>query len=162
MSFRLWVTIITFILLALVVYFGWDKIVLAWGLLGSVNMWVWSLLIPVQFFSYYATGGMIFSYLQSKGDLKKTTHWQMTRIALELNFVNHIFPSGGAAGFSYLGWILKKHGVSAGRSTMAQIIRFVLTFVSFVSIVIIAVFILMLDHKVNRTIIIVSALLVFV
>ena len=162
MSFRAVATIITFILLALVVFFGWGQITLAWGLLGSVNLWIWSLLIPVQLFSYYATGGMIFSYLRSKGDLQTTSHWQMTRIALELNFVNHILPSGGAAGFSYLGWVLSRHGVSAGRATMAQIIRFVLTFVSFVSVVVFAVIILAFDHKIDRTIIIVSTLLVFI
>ena len=161
MSFRAVATIITFILLALVVFFSWGKITLAWGLLGSVNLWIWALLIPVQLLSYYAIGGMIFSYLRSKGDLRTTSHWQMTRIALELNFVNHILPSGGAAGFSYLGWVLSRHGVSAGRATMAQIIRFVLAFISFVSIVIIAVIILAFDHEVDR-IIIVSALLVFV
>jgi len=162
MSFRSWATIITFILLALVVFFGWGQITLAWGLLGSVNLWIWALLIPVQLASYYATGGMIFSYLRSKGNLQETTHWQMTRIALELNFVNHILPSGGAAGFSYLGWVLGRHGVSAGRATMAQIIRFVLAFISFVSIVIIAVIVLAFDHQIDRTIIVVSTLLVFI
>lgn len=162
MSFRSWATIITFILLALVVFFGWGQITLAWRLLGSVNLWIWALLIPVQLASYYATGGMIFSYLRSKGNLQQTTHWQMTRIALELNFVNHILPSGGAAGFSYLGWVLGRHGVSAGRATMAQIIRFVLSFISFVSIVIIAVIVLAFDHQIDRTIIVVSTLLVFV
>ena len=160
MSFRSRATIITFILLALVVYFGWGQITLAWGLLGSVNIWVWALLIPVQLASYYAIGGMIFSYLRSKGNLQTTTHWQMTRIALELNFVNHILPSGGAAGFSYLGWVLGRHGVSAGRATMAQIIRFVLGFVAFVSIVTVAVIFLIFDHKVNQSIIFITTVLI--
>lgn len=161
MSFRSWATIITFLLLAIVVYFGWDQITMAWGLLGSVNLWIWGLLIPVQLASYYATGGMIFSYLRSKGNLNNTSHWQMTRIALELNFVNHILPSGGAAGFSYLGWVLSRHGVSAGRATMAQIIRFVLAFISFVLIVIISVIVLAFDHQVDKAIIVVSAILIF-
>jgi hypothetical protein len=147
-------------LLALLVFFGWNQITLAWGLLGRVNLWIWLLLIPVQLFSYYAIGGMIFSYLRSKGNLKKTTHWQMARIALELNFVNHILPSGGAAGFSYLGWVLKQHGVSVGRATMAQIIRFVLSFISFVAIVIVSVLVLIFDHKIDKVIIIVSTILV--
>jgi uncharacterized protein (TIRG00374 family) len=160
MSFRSWVTIITVILLGLVVYFGWSEIVKAWGLIDDINLWILALLIPVQFFSYYATGGMIFSYLRSKGDLKTTSHWQTTRMALELNFVNHILPSGGAAGFSYLGWVLHHHGVSAARSTMSQIVRFVLTFVSFILILTVAVIALILDHQIDRTIIIISAVLV--
>ncbi|MEP7205275.1 MAG: lysylphosphatidylglycerol synthase transmembrane domain-containing protein [Candidatus Saccharibacteria bacterium] len=157
MSFRSWVTVITLILLSLVIYFGWPQIIQAWGLLGTINLWILALLVPVQFFSYYAIGAMIFSYLRSKGDLKTTTHWQMTRMALELNFVNHIVPSGGAAGFSYLGWVLSRHGVRPGRATMAQIVRFVLAFVSFIVILVIAVIGLALDHKIGRGIIIISA-----
>jgi putative heme transporter len=152
MSFRTWVTVITLILLAVVVYFGWPEIVQAWQLLGKTDLWILALLIPVQFFSYYATGGMIFSYLRSKGNLKTTTHWQMTRMALELNFVNHILPSGGAAGFSYLGWVLHRHGVSAGRATISQIIRFALTFITFLLLLVVSVVVLALDHQINRTI----------
>ncbi len=160
MSFRSWVTLITLILLGLVVYFAWPQISEAFGLLGKINLWILALLIPVQFFSYYAIGAMIFSYLRSKGNLKTTSHWEMTRMALELNFVNHIIPSGGAAGFSYLGWVLGRHGVRAGRATMAQIVRFALAFISFVLILIVAVIALAFDNQINRTIIAISFILV--
>lgn len=160
MSFRSWATIITLVLLALVVFFGRHQIIQAFGLLDSVNLWILAIMIPLQFFSYYTVGGMIFSYLRSKGNLKDTTHWQMTRMALELNFVNHILPSGGVAGFSYLGWLLHHHGVSSGRATMAQIVRFVLSFVSFLGLLVIAILVLAFDHKINKTILIISGLLV--
>jgi uncharacterized protein (TIRG00374 family) len=159
MSFRTWVTIITVVLLALVVFFGWHEIVRAFGLLGRINLWVFALIVPVQLFSYYATGSMPFSYLRSKGNLKDMSRWRMARVTLELNFVNHILPSGGAAGFSYLGWVLSRFGVTAGRSTIAQIIRFVLTFITFILILIIAVIVLTLDHRINHVVIILSAVL---
>ena len=124
-------SVISLLLIAVVVIFGWDDIRGAWDLLGQVNIWILLLLIPVQIFSYYATGGMIFAYLRSKGHLKKVSRWRMTRISLELNFVNHIIPSGGAVGFSYLGWVLHHYGVRAGTATMAQIVRFTLTFFNF-------------------------------
>jgi uncharacterized protein (TIRG00374 family) len=162
MSFRSWVTIITLILLGLVVFFAWPQISHAWSLLGQINLWILSILIPVQLFSYYAIGGMIFSYLRSKGNLKTTTHWEMTRMALELNFVNHIMPSGGAAGFSYLGWVLARHGVRPGRATMAQIVRFALAFLSFIAILVIAVIGLALDHQIDRVIIAISFALAFI
>lgn len=160
MSFRSWVTVLTLILLSVVVYLGWPQITEAFGLVGKINFWILALLIPVQFFSYYAIGAMIFSYLRAKGELKETTHWEMTRMALELNFVNHIIPSGGAAGFSYLGWVLGRHGVRAGRATMAQIVRFALAFISFVLLLVIAVIALAFDHQINRTIIAISFILV--
>lgn len=161
LSFRGWLTILTLVLLALVVILAWPEIREAWALIGTVDLWILALLLPIQFASYYATGGMIFSYLRAKGNLTEMSHWMTTRLALELNFVNHILPSGGAAGFSYLAWILKKHQVSVYRSTMAQIIRFVLTFLSFVLLLIVAMIILTFRHRIDSiTIIIGSALVV--
>lgn len=157
MSFRSWVTLITLILLGAVIYFGRHEIVQAWNLLERVDVWILLLLVPVQLLSYYAIGSIIFSYLRSKGNLKDTTHWEMTRMALELNFVNHIIPSGGAAGFSYLGWVLTRHGVSPGRATMAQLIRFSISFIAFLMLLAVAVLILVLDHHISPIIIIISA-----
>ncbi len=160
LSFRGWLTIITLVLLTIVIIAAWPEIVEAWGLLSEVDLWILILLIPVQFASYYATGGMIFSYLRAKGNLEDMSHWSMTRLALELNFVNHILPSGGAAGFSYLAWVLKKHKVSVSRSTMAQIIRFVLTFASFIMLLIISMLILTIEKKIDLPIILIGFALV--
>jgi len=162
LSFRGWMTLVTLVLLTIVIIVAWPQIVKAWGLLSQVNLWILLLLLPVQFASYYATGGMIFSYLRAKGNLEDMSRWSMTRLALELNFVNHILPSGGAAGFSYLAWILKKHHVSISRSTMAQIIRFVLTFLSFVFLLVIAIIVLIFRHEINWTISGIGFLLAFV
>src|SRR5476651_969826 len=102
MSFRSWATVITLVLLSIVIFLGWNDIVKVWQLLGNINLWILSLLIPIQIFSYYAAGNIVFAYLKAKGNLKDVTRWTMARMSLELNFVNHILPSGGAAGFSYL------------------------------------------------------------
>jgi uncharacterized protein (TIRG00374 family) len=150
LSFRGWLTLVTLVLLTIVVIAAWPEIMKAWGLLGQVNWYILLLLIPVQLASYYATGGMIFSYLRAKGNLEDVSHWSMTRMALELNFVNHILPSGGAAGFSYLAWVLSRYKVSVSRSTMAQIIRFVLTFLSFVVLLVVAIIILALTGHLER------------
>lgn len=66
--------------------------------------------------------------------------------------MNHIVPVPGAAGFTYLSWILGKLGVSTSRSTTAQVIRYVMTFASFISVVILSVIALTFDNKINRTI----------
>lgn len=160
LSFRGWMTIITIVLLAIVIIAAWPEIVEAWGLLSEVDIWILLLLIPVQLLSYYATGSMIFSYLRAKGNLEDMSRWSMARLALELNFVNHILPSGGAAGFSYLSWILKKHKVSVSRSTMAQLIRFVLTFASFIMLLIISMLLLTFRHKIESTTVGVGGILV--
>lgn len=159
MSFRSWSTIVTLILLGVVVYFGWPEIEHAFRLFGQVNLWILLLLMPVQFFCYYAVGEVIFSYLKSKGDIKHMSRLLTTRFALELNFVNHIIPSGGVAGFSYFGWLLSKYGVGVGRSAMAQLVRYVLMFLAFTSILIIAIIILIIEHKINSAILIISGIL---
>ena len=160
-GFKMWLTIITAGLLIVTIYFAWPEIIEAWGLMGKVNIWIFLLLIPVQILSYYAIGGLIFSYLEAKKKIPGLTRWRLTRISLELNFVNHIIPSGGVVGFTYLSWILKDFGVSAGRATMSQIIRFLLTFVSFVVLMLFALIWMVFDHQVSRQLVIMCAILAF-
>lgn len=161
MKVRTWINVITVILLALVVFFSWDEIVQAWNLLGQVNLWILALLIPIQIMSYYAAGEITFSYLRNKGEIKKVGRWKMTRIALELNFVNHILPSGGAAGFSYITWVLSKYGVRSGRSVMSQIVRFALMFFSFAVLIAFSVIFLALTGGINQTVLIFSSVIIF-
>lgn len=160
-GFRTWLSIITMGLLAVTIYFAWPEIVEAWGLMGRVNIWIFLLLIPIQILSYYAISGMIFSYLEGREKIPGLNRRFLTRVALELNFVNHIIPSGGVIGFTYLGWLLKDYGVSPARATMSQIVRFLLHFVSFVVLMFLALIWMIYDHQVSRTLVIMSALLTF-
>ncbi len=114
-------------------------------------------MIPLQALVYYAGGEMIFSYIRSKGQIKATKQTELVRIALEGNFVNHILPSGGVSGVSYLTWRLGHLGVSAGRATMAQVVRHVMTFVAFSVLLLVALFAVTLDGTINRWIILASA-----
>jgi uncharacterized protein (TIRG00374 family) len=159
MSFRTWLSIITAFAIVLIVYFSRHEIIHAWELLGTVNIWLLAMLVPVQLLSYYAIGKMIFEYLHAKGDLKDMKPWDMSRIALELNFVNHALPSGGVSGISYLNWRLNKLGVSTSRATMAQVVRFAATFGTYLVLLLIALIFLTIDGSVNRFTILVSSVL---
>jgi uncharacterized protein (TIRG00374 family) len=110
----------------------------------------------MQFLSYYATGAMIFSYLRGLGDLKNVKSIEMARMALELNFVNHVLPSGGVSGASYMTWRLSKLGVNSGRATLAQVVRFGATFAAFLVLLLVAVLLITIDGGINRLIILVS------
>lgn len=114
-------------------------------------------MIPLQILVYYAGGEMIFSYLRGKGHMKKTRRWELAKIALEGNFVNHVLPSGGVSGVSYLSWRLNYLGVGAGRATMAQVVRHVMTFVAFLVLLLVALFAVTVDGTINRWIILASA-----
>lgn len=111
MSFKSWLSLVTLVLVGLVLFFARSDIVEAWHLLSTVDLWVFLLIIPTQFFSYYAHGAMIFSYLRQRGDLQAVNKLEMPRMALELNFVNHVFPTAGVSGMSYMTWRLSKLGV---------------------------------------------------
>jgi len=159
MSFRAWLSIITVVLLAIVLFASRHELVRAWDLLGQVNLWILLLMIPVQLLVFYAGGEMIFSYLRGKGQMKKIKQTELIRVALEGNFVNHILPSGGVSGVSYLTWRLGHLGVSPGRATMAQVVRHAMTFVAFAVLLLIALFAVTLDGDLNRWIILTSAML---
>ena len=105
---------------------------------------------------------MIFSYLRRRKLIQHISRFEQTRIALELNLVNHIFPSGGVSGISYTTWRLHKLGVSGAKSTFAQVVRYVMGFVSFIFLLILAVLVLAIDGQINRYIVASSFILVLV
>lgn len=158
-SYRTVFSIITFILLVIIVIASWEEIMHAFRLLEKVNLWILALLIPVQFVAYYAAGEMMFEYLRGKGELKKVSRLSVSRMALELNFVNHVLPSGGVSGASYMTWRLGKYGVQSGRAVMSQVVRHVAAFAAFLTALIVSVVIVTLDAGINRVIILSSSVL---
>lgn len=160
MSLRGWLSVGTFALVGIILYFSRHELQHAWQLLSQVNIWILLLLIPVQILVYYAGGEMIFSYLRAKGKIKEVSRPYLAMLALEGNFVNHLLPSGGVSGISYLTWRLGHLGVPPGRATMAQIVRYVVSFVGFGILLFISLFVVTLDGTINRWIILYSALVV--
>lgn len=155
-----WLNIVTLILIALVVFFARNDLVKAWELLWQVDIWVFLLVIPLQFISYYASGATIFSYLKRRGDLKNLPPLEQPKMALELNFVNHIFPTAGVSGASYMTYRLGKLGVNHGRATLAQFVRLAATFVSFAALMLVAVLWVTIDGNLTRFTILVASSLV--
>jgi len=160
MSFRAWLSTITLVLIAVIIFFSRHELVRAWLLLENVNIWILLLMIPGQILVYYAGAEMMFSYLRSKKNIERIPPLGLARIALEMNFVNHVLPSGGVSGMSYMSWRLGKYGVTPGKATMAQIVRFAMGFVSFIALLFVAVIVVTIDGSINRWIILVSSMLV--
>ncbi len=160
MSFKRWLNVVTIALIVLVVVLARHDIVDAWHLLWKVNLWIFLLIIPIQFLSYYAAGAMIFSYLKQRGDLQGLHWWENPKMALELNFVNHIFPTAGVSGASYMTFRLNKLGVSTGRATLAQVVKFAVTFLSYTALLLVAVIAVTIDSGLERMTILVACGLV--
>jgi putative heme transporter len=160
MSFRAALSIATLVFIAVIIYFSRHELEHAWRLLEQVNIWILLLLIPGQMLVYYASGEMMFSYLRAKKSIDEVPKLSLARMSLEMNFVNHILPSGGVSGISYMTWRLGKYGVTPGRATMAQVVRFAMGFVAFIALLALAVIIVTIDGNINRWVILMSSILV--
>src|SRR4051812_34749043 len=61
--------------------------------LGRVNGWALLLIIPVEALNYHAQAKLYQGLFGIVGN--RLSYKFLFRTALELNFVNHVFPSGG-------------------------------------------------------------------
>lgn len=157
MSFRAWLSLITVVLLSVVLFSSRHELASAWNLIGQVNIWILLLMIPLQVLVYFAGGEMIFSYLREKNFIKEVRQRELIKVALEGNFVNHVLPSGGVSGISYLTWRLKQLGVTPARATMAQAVRHVMSFAAYTVVLLVALFVVTIDGTINRWMILASA-----
>ena len=102
---------------------GMTMLEATWASLKDMNGWVLLLLIPEQLFMYYAAGKIYFAFLQQRKGFK-ISQGKLTRISLEINFMNHAIPSGGMSGLAYLVWRLKDYNVTAGQISFIHILRY--------------------------------------
>lgn len=160
MSIKRIISWVTLALVALVLFFSRHELMKAWLLLEKVNVLILALIVPLLLLSFYAAAEIMFSYLRAKGSIEKTYWTTRARLALEWNFVNHTLPSGGVSGISYMTWRLGKLGVSAGRATSAQMVRYVAGFISTAIVIPFCVLLVTIDGNINRWIILVSSTIV--
>lgn len=155
---RLALTLITFAALAVLIYGVRKDIGNVVENLGKVNAFALLLLIPIEFINYDAYARLyrsLFKILDTEVRYK-----DMFKINLELNFVNHILPSGGVSGISYFTVRMRAYGVSGPKATLAQLIKLLLLFASFQPLLIIGVLLLAARGHVNNLILVVASSLV--
>lgn len=156
---KFWINVLTIAALIALVVISRTAIIAAFKKLGDLNASALLLMIPLQMLNYYAVARLYKDYFKTQGEeLRLRT---MYSIALELNFVNHVFPSGGFSGFSYLSIRLKQEGISTAKSTLAQILRFALTFISFLGLLFLGMLILALRRHTSPLTILISSSIAF-
>lgn len=144
---RLVLNIVVFILVVAVIYFARDDIIESWYLLPTVNLVILSLLIPIQILSYFGRGMIFWTYLKGRGELKDRKISEAFRVALEINFIDTIFPSGGVSGVAYTIWRMGKIGVGKSLTLLSQLLRGVLTLVAYVSLLTLSLIIVVFQGK---------------
>lgn len=158
-DFKFWINVFTIVALLALVVITRTQVVDAFKKLGDLNAAALLLMLPLQAISYYAVARFYKDYFKTQGEdlpIRK-----LYEIALELNFVNHVFPSGGVSGFSYLSLRLKQEGISTAKSTLAQILRFGMTFVSFILLLFVGMLMLALQRHTSPLTILVASTITF-
>ena len=151
-KFKIIVNIITLIAFVVLIYLSRNQIQETLTQLPDIAWWFLLLQIPVQLISYLMIAHLYYSYFQSIASVGQLKIKEMYKIALELQFVNNIFPSGGMSGFSYLSLRLRPLGINFATSTLAQSLRFVLSFISYLPILGIGLLLLALGGQANDSV----------
>lgn len=157
-SFKVWLNIVTFIALAVLIYISRHQIVDAFRQLADLNFFWLLMIIPLQIGNYTSVAKYYQSYLRNLGE--KIDFGPLFKIALEMNFVNNVFPSGGVSGFGYFGMRMNSEGVSTSKATLTQVMRHTLTFLSFIVYMSFALVILSLFGNASRFMILVSSTII--
>ncbi len=152
---KLLLNIITVLALGGVIYASRHDILATIDNLGKVNTWALLLMIPIQLLNYHAQTRMYQDMFRVVGN--KLDYKDLYKLSLELNFVNHVFPSGGAAGISYFNIRLKNNELSASKATLVHVMKLVLMFVSYEILLLAGMFSLAAMGRVNNLTILVGA-----
>lgn len=155
---KTYITIATFIALAVLIYSLRHQIIEVIQNLRQVNILWLLMIIPFQLLNYDAYARLYKHLFAILGDNVK--YRRMYRLTLELRFVNYILPSGGVSGISYFGLRMRREGVSATKGTLAQVMKFLLIFISFQPLLILGLLFLAMRNHVNDLVIVVASALI--
>lgn len=122
--------------------------------LGRVNTWAILLVIPLEALNYVGQAKLYQGLFRLLGHRFRTK--PLYGLALELNFINNVFPSGGVSGFSYLSLRMKNEGISTAKATLVQMMRFIMIFISFQVLLFAGLFMLAIVGSASKLTILVS------
>ena len=144
---KLVLNIVTLVALIVALYIIRHDLVTTFRDLMKVNAWALVLIVPLEALNYHSQTKMYQHLFRIVGN--ELPYKYLYLASLELNFVNHVFPSGGAAGLSYFGLKVKNDEISGGKATLIQVLKLVMTFFSFEVLILLSVFFLALKGRVN-------------
>lgn len=157
-KWRVALTTVTFVALAVLIYGVRKDIGGVIENLGKVNALALLLIFPIEFINYDVYARFYIRLFKILGE--KVNYRDMFKLNLELNFVNHILPSGGVSGISYFTVRMRAYNVSGPKSTLAQLIKLLLLYTSYQPILILGVFLLAIRGHVNDLVMVVASSLI--
>jgi uncharacterized protein (TIRG00374 family) len=157
-KWRLVLTLITVVALSVLIYGVRKDVGGVIENLYKINAIWLLLLIPIEFINYDMYTRLYVSLSKTLGNTVR--YRDMYKLNLELNFVNHILPSGGVSGISYFTVRMRAFGVSGPKATLSQLMKLLLLYVSFQPLLIMGVLLLAVRGHVNNLILVVATALV--
>lgn len=157
-KWRTVLTAATFIALAILIYSLRRDIGGVIQNLSKVNSFALLLIIPLEAWNYDSYARFYKSIMATLGS--KVRYWPMYRLNLELNFINHILPSGGVSGISYFNVRMRSFGVSGAKASVSQVMKLFLLYVSFQPLLIVAIILLAARGHASNLIIMVATALI--
>lgn len=153
-NWKLIVNIVTVLVLLVLVFLIRDQIVDTFRNLRKVNWHFLVLILPLTVLGYHAQTKM---YMDMFKLLGHDLHYKfMFQVALELNFVNQVFPSGGVSGISYFGVRMRSANITATQASLVQLMKLLLLFVSFEALLIVGLLILAIEGQANDLMLLVA------
>jgi uncharacterized protein (TIRG00374 family) len=134
-----------------------DQLISTFENLARVNAWLLLLLIPIQAINYHAQTRMYQGLFALLGN--KIRYRFLYRASLELNFINHVFPSAGVSGISYFGMRLKNNEITGAKATLVQIIKVGLLILSFEILLVFGLLFLAIGDKASNFVIFMTTFL---
>lgn len=154
---KLLLNIATVVALVVLVVAIHDQLIDTFKNLARVNAALLLLLVPIQGLNYHAQAKLYQGLFALLGN--RLRYRFLFRAALELNFVNHVFPSGGVSGISYFGVRLKNGEITGGKATLVQLIKLGLLFLSFEVLLIGGLLALAIGNQANDFVILVTTMI---
>lgn len=147
MSLRRFLLILGFVGLAILVVTNLDDVHEFWVALGHYKWYLVPLVLALQFGGYYANGRFYEVFFAVSG--RQVSRRSMVETAIGVNFVSIALPAGGVASATYLAEVVKGT-VPSGTAALAQLSRYVLTFVSYFAVLAVGFVLLALSGNIAQ------------
>jgi len=158
-NWKLILNIVTIVALIVFVIAIWDKLVETYENIDRIHWWAFVLIFLTQVWNYDAQTRLYRTLFVIVGN--KFSYKYLLRAAMELNFINNVFPSGGVSGISYFGARMRSasNNVTAGKATLVQLMKLLMLYLSFEVLLIAGIFMLALEGDINSLVLLTSAVI---
>lgn len=154
---KLILNVFTIIALVVFIFAIRHQIVDTFANIQRIHWWVFIVIVLLQIWNYDAQTRMYKSLFEIVGN--KFNYRQMWVAALELNFINNVFPSGGVSGISYFSARMRSSEVTTGKATLVQLMKLGLLYISFEILLGVGLLMLATSAHVNGLVLLLAAVI---